>query len=1248
MKISLQNNWSIKSRLILFFAFFALTMTAGVWLIHQSFDVLEKYQIILNKANQNRDLSEQMVTHANQILTNRAQAKTLLSDDIARFQLNLDILKLGGTESVNGKEIVLPPCEPQTKAKLDEIEKIWDEVKTKAEYLITYVTVGANSEARTKLKISDAQEYVRFMEQKRELLIVLQGQFINNYQDITDEKKNTANAWIWGIWLINLVWLIIGFFILQALVLSPLNQIQRVSKQISEGDLSQKIPYNPQNEVGSVASALNGMVDKIRNATEFVRSIEKGDLSVSYIGINGSGAGKDMLAGALLNMREKMKSVAVEEEERNWATKGQAAFGEILQRFNDDTETLSYEIISNLVKYLDANQGGLFIVDETTKNVQLNLIAAYAFNRRRYQEKRISLGEGLVGQAFKDADTIYITDIPENYVDITSGLGGAQPKSVLVVPLKLSDRVYGVMELASFYEIKDYQIKFLEKLSENIASNLYAARANEQTKKLLAESNLITERLRKQEQETRRNLQILENTQAEMQKNQEALAGQSYAIRSTLITVELGLDRKIQTVNDLFLQATKYTSEEVIGKEHNILIPDNQVDTAFNERLWRDLRAGIPRSGEFKRVDKYGQEIWLRATYSPIKDKNGLPYKVLKLAFDITEDKKTRLDFKEQLDAFRRSSGILEFDITGRIIDANENFLELMEYHRDEIIGKDHTIIVPDEDKNSRAYLALWHKLRQGTYHIGEVKRITKSGKPVWFQGSFNPILDLDGNPYKIIEVIIDVTDRKQAEIRMLATKEELQSKESNLVALINNTDDAIYTVNSNYRVTLLNESTRKLYEKIGGTVRISTNILDCVPKTYYYIWKAYYDRALAGEKFSIEQAIFSEETGQKVYLSVYFNPILGELGQVTGVAIFARDISARKQRELDIAEFAQKQANRTARIIENQKQTLVSATKQYEVEQKQLNQQIAHLTLEIAKNQKQLRFLSRLEVIAICINQNYEIIQMNDLAQATYRHWNLYLQPDYFLPDTFPQNKYTTFKKYLDRAFDGEKLHFFQLFPHHTSRQSHWYSITLEPVKNDLQQVTHLIISAKDASEPVLNYRNKELKNKKRKLLNFQKTSKNLQKEFDKSVQTLQTDLQKWERKNQQQAQYVALLNQTSEVIISLDTEMFVLNYNVRAWEVFHFWRYYLQPEYFLPDTFPMAKFQEWQAHLQRALTGEAFSVQEIFVNRILGKFFVFEITFQPRRDANNLITSLLIKANEVSAWLNWKTLKNEQKQKK
>ncbi|NJL13740.1 MAG: PAS domain S-box protein [Microscillaceae bacterium] len=482
--------------------------------------------------------------------------------------------------------------------------------------------------------------------------------------------------------------------------------------------------------------------------------------------------------------------------------------------------------------------------------------------------------------------------------------GGAQPRSVLVVPLKLSDRVYGVMELASFYEFKHYQISFLEKLGENIASNLNAAQANERTRRLLEDSNRIAERLRQQEQKMLLNLQVLEDTQKAMQKNQEALSAQSLAIKSTLLTLELNMDRSIGQANDLMLKTVKFREEELLGKSHLELVPHTPADLALYEKLWADLQQGIPCYGEFKRIARDGSEIWLKATYSPIKDKNGRPYKVLKLAFDVTEEKRLRLDFKEQLDSFKRSSAVVEFDLDGKIIDANENFLDLMEYRRDEIIGREHTIIVPDDEKESRAYLALWHKLKQGRYHIGEVRRLTKTGRTVWFQGSFNPILDLNGRPYKIIEFIIDVTDRKIAEASILATKEELQQKEANLTALINNTDDAIYTIGPNYRVTLFNESARRFYESLGENLRVSSNVLELLPKNYEYVWKGYYDRALNGEKFSVEQSIFSEKTNLKFYLSIYFNPILDENEVVAGVSVFSRDISKRKQRELDIAEF--------------------------------------------------------------------------------------------------------------------------------------------------------------------------------------------------------------------------------------------------------------------------------------------------------------------------------------------------------
>jgi PAS domain S-box-containing protein len=1259
-------NWSIQARLILFFIFFGITISTSHFLTRDAFDSLEKYQVILNKANQNRDYIDQIAIHTNQILANRTQAKALLTDDIARFQINLDLLKRGGEELLNNKRIHLPPCEASLLPQLQQIENLWNQYRTKAEYILaqeTFTNISKEGKNELSQSINQSAEYI---EQNRGRLTALKTQFINAYADISETRKNQVDTWLLALLFLNLFLIVIGFILIHSILIQPLRQIRTVAKQIGEGELNKKVNYTAKNEVGVVALAINDMVDKIKNATDFIKSIEKGDLSVSYTGANGHAQDKDTLAGALLNMREKMKTVAIEEEERNWSTKGQALFGEILQTYNDDTETLSYEIISNLVKYLDANQGGLFIVnDNDLDNIHLDLIASYAFNRRRYLEKVIKVGEGLVGQSFKDADTIYITDIPENYVDITSGLGGAQPKSVLVVPLKLSDRVYGAMEIASFYEIKEYQIQFLEKLSENIASNLYAARANEQTKKLLSEYQKIAERLSKQEQEIRANLQAREQAQVEMQKNQEALAVQSMAIKSTLITVELGIDRKILTANDLFLQATKYSLDEIIGRDHSILVPDNQTDNSNYERLWRDLKAGIARTGEFKRLDKFGNEIWLRATYSPIKDKNGNPFKVLKLAFDVTEDKKLRLDFKEQLDSFRRSSAIIEFDINGKIIEVNENFLDLMEYNRDQIIGQEHSILVPQEERDSRAYQALWHKLRQGSYHIGEVKLVTKTGRTIWFQGSFNPILDLNGKPYKIIEVIIDITDRKTAESKMWATQAELQAKEANLIALLNNTDDAIYTINPNYRITLLNDSTRKLFEKIGAGVRVSSNVLESLPKNYYYIWKAYYDRALGGDKFSIEQAIFSEETAQKIYLSVYFNPIIADNQELKGVAIFARDITARKQRELDIAEFTKKQATRTARIIENQKLNFQNATQQYETELKQLKLDTSRLQKQQGSSQSLLNFLLRIDTLAICINQDYLIIQMNDRAKKTFREWNFYLQPDYLLTDTFPQVKFEAWKNHLDRAFDGEQFSITQIFRHKISRSARAFVINFTPIKDEIGFVNQVFITGVEITQAIKETKKRKIKTKNPPIVNqpgdnYQKNVEIFQQLFgrikkgdngiNKPTQQV-LDNQQIKTKDKElplevkelvlpEVFHAKLATNNDELAILIDKEAYVIAYNSMAWSVIHRWRLYLQPQYYLPDLFPMKKFSDWFELIQRGLNGENFTVREIFIHRTSHKIFIFEIQFVPEYADNQQVNGLVIKAKDVSAFVNPKQI--------
>lgn len=1254
MKNSKSSVRSIRNRLILFFMVFVVTISLSHFLARTAFEDLEVYQVVIHQASQNNEIVEQIINYADEMVDGEKNIQTLLNSDIRRFDLNIELLEEGGSVVFDGQQMKIPPTSKETQALIKDIYEIWSSrFKIDAMVFVNQEIFKDSLYKQGQRELTQrARTALQNLRQNRETLLSLNDRLIEKYLSISKKQKDQANLSLWTVLIINFVLISIGVYLIQILIIRPLQEISYVAESIGKGDFNQKVDYSQNNEVGSVAQAINGMVDKIKMATSFIKNIEEGNLSISYTeqnGQNGQSLEKDSLVGALINMRDRMKTVAEEEDARNWATEGLAKFGQILQTASDDTETLSYEIVSNVVEYVNANQGGIFIANDEEQDEEetLELVASYAFQRRRYIDKQVIIGEGLVGQAYKDSDTIYITDIPDNYVDITSGLGGAKPRSVLVIPLKLSDRVYGVMELASFNEFKAYEIAFLEKLSENIATNLNASRTNERTRRLLNESHRITEQMRKTEQELTFNLQMLSDTQQEMQKNQEALAAQSFAIKSTLITVELGMDQNILSANDLFLKAIKYREEELIGKSHRSLIPSGRVEETQFAKLWQDLNEGKPHYGEFKHIAKDGSEIWLKATYSPLKDKNGRPYKILKLAFDVTEEKRLRLDFKEQLDSFKRSSAVVEFSPGGKIIDANDNFLDLMGYKRDEIIGRDHTLIVPDDERQAKSYLALWHKLKQGRYHIGEVKRVTKQGQIVWFQGSFNPILDLNGRPYKIIEFIIDVTARKNAETRILATKEELQQKEANLSALINNTDDTIYTIGSNYRVILFNETAAKFYEALGESLRLGSNMLDLTPKNYYYIWKGYYDRALAGEKFSVEQAIFSDKTNQKFYLSISFNPILDEKQEVTGVSVFSRNITQRKQREIDIADFTRKQANRTARIIESQKHTLQEAITQAENIRTQLQEEIQSQQVYLDSISQELALHHHAPTVLLAINHEYCITYLNQQAKETYRAWNFYLQPEYDLLDTFPIQKFELWKSYCDRVLKGESFTVYQPLKNKYQQVAKVFAVHFKPITTEIQEVKQALIAAYDITD-YAQYRNEK---QRKKVINQRKRYQWRLKATDKELKELEIELASKmntaEYQLQEKDEVIRLLDTCHDaVVLRIDHEYLCTRYSFKTKTFLKEWDFYLQPDYHLPDVFPMSKFDEWVGYLEQGFKGKSIKFEDILINRIQKKISLHQISLLPEKNDEGKVVTLLIQIKDVSHKL--KSRRKQHKQKK
>lgn len=242
---------------------------------------------------------------------------------------------------------------------------------------------------------------------------------------------------------------------------------------------------------------------------------------------------------------------------------------------------------------------------------------------------------------------------------------------------------------------------------------------------------------------------------------QQEIEGQLAAINAASALIEFTPDGIITKANELFVRALKYgDSQEFVGKHHRLFCDSEYVRSREYEQFWANLRKGLPQAGEFRRIAKDGSSVWIQATYTPVKDDRGIVIKVIKLASDITEQKKKNIDYQGQLDAIGKSNAVIEFNMDGTIISANDNFLSALGgYSLSEIQGKHHRMFVDAAYARSAEYADFWRKLNNGEYFVGTYTRIGKRGNEVFIQASYNPILDFDGKPYKVVKYALDMTE---------------------------------------------------------------------------------------------------------------------------------------------------------------------------------------------------------------------------------------------------------------------------------------------------------------------------------------------------------------------------------------------------------------------------------------------------------------------------------------------------------
>jgi methyl-accepting chemotaxis protein len=235
-------------------------------------------------------------------------------------------------------------------------------------------------------------------------------------------------------------------------------------------------------------------------------------------------------------------------------------------------------------------------------------------------------------------------------------------------------------------------------------------------------------------------------------------AGQIAAISRAQAVIAFEMDGTIVTANENFLQAMGYTLAEIQGKHHSMFVEQATRDSAAYREFWARLNRGESQSAEYKRIGKGGREVWILASYNPVLDEKGKPFRVVKFATDVTKEKLATADLAGQIASIGKSQAVIEFNMDGTIIGANHNFLGAVGYSLGEIQGKHHSMFVDPSERDTAAYRDFWAALNRGEYQAAEYKRIGKGGKEVWIQASYNPILDLNGKPFKVVKYATDTT----------------------------------------------------------------------------------------------------------------------------------------------------------------------------------------------------------------------------------------------------------------------------------------------------------------------------------------------------------------------------------------------------------------------------------------------------------------------------------------------------------
>ncbi len=454
---------------------------------------------------------------------------------------------------------------------------------------------------------------------------------------------------------------LIMLFIAQRLTL-PLKQSIDILKDLDKGiiDFSKQVKARSNDELAEMARTLNKLMFTLNETAGFARKIGQGDLTATYKPLSD----KDVLGNALIDMQQNLRKAtemeeirSLERKKQEWAQEGINRLGEILRKSTGNLEEYLLSILSNIVSYLKAEQGAIFLLnDDHPEKVFLELRTAYAYNKKKVLEAKVEIGESLVGRCFQERETIYLKDLPEGYTFISSGLGEHEPKSLILLPLMFESAPFGVIEIASLHELADFEIEFLKSISERVASSISVALKNQKTEDLLEKYRQQTEEIEERERILQEHLKELQEAQKEIEINKIENRSVIDALTKIGSVVWYDMDGNILDIKDPHLSEAGLSEKTMIGKNQREFAPEAKENPEEYEKFWDGLRSGMIQKRVFKTLTSKGL-LWISEIYTPIKDHTGKPYKVINIGIDISGQKALEEQIKklqEEIEALRK------------------------------------------------------------------------------------------------------------------------------------------------------------------------------------------------------------------------------------------------------------------------------------------------------------------------------------------------------------------------------------------------------------------------------------------------------------------------------------------------------------------------------------------------------------------------------------------------------------------